>query len=225
MARVIVRRNSSVERVLDLSDRDVRVGRGAENDLVLSDPEKGISRLHAELRREGGRYALIDLNSQNGTWTSGRRVQRVELESGVVATIGPYTIEIEATEPPPPAARSEAAPLEMEAQPGSRPGMVDTEVAAVPGTRTPPKPVAPRAAPRAIPLEPAREPTAPVRRGPVAWLARQPKPVVLGVFIGVCAVVIVLGRVRGSAKPAATAGRTAPAPAHASPATPTAEES
>lgn len=51
-------------------DRDATgIGRWEGNDIVLGDPEA--SRRHAQIRREGGRYVLVDLGSKNGTFVNG----------------------------------------------------------------------------------------------------------------------------------------------------------
>jgi len=67
------------ERTVDLTGRDLKIGRAPENDLVLPDPAKGVSRMHAELRYENGQYVIVDLNSQNGTWVGGHRIQRAQI--------------------------------------------------------------------------------------------------------------------------------------------------
>lgn len=61
----------------------VRFGRAPENDVVF-DPnyDRDASGHHAEARREGGRWVLIDLGSRNGTFVRGERVSRRELASG-----------------------------------------------------------------------------------------------------------------------------------------------
>ena len=43
-----------------------RIGRSGDNDVVIGD--RSVSRRHAELRVEHGRYQLIDLGSTNGTY-------------------------------------------------------------------------------------------------------------------------------------------------------------
>ena len=61
-----------------------RIGRSEQNDLVLEDPGKAVSRNHAEIRYEGGRYVLADLESQNGIWVAGTRVPFVVLDPKIV---------------------------------------------------------------------------------------------------------------------------------------------
>jgi hypothetical protein len=66
-------------------DRTV-IGRSKDCDIQVSDPN--VSRRHAEVRREGDNYVLIDLDSTNGVEVSGKRVKRLELSDGSRFTIG-----------------------------------------------------------------------------------------------------------------------------------------
>jgi pSer/pThr/pTyr-binding forkhead associated (FHA) protein len=45
--RLIVLRGDAVQRHVALDERAVRIGRGDTNDLVLDDPGKAVSRVHA----------------------------------------------------------------------------------------------------------------------------------------------------------------------------------
>jgi tetratricopeptide (TPR) repeat protein len=82
-----------------LTGKTIRLGRGKDNDVVLEDPGKGVSRNHAELRPEGKGYRLVDLESQNGIWVSGEKVPTVLLAPGVVAVMGPFRVAINAASP------------------------------------------------------------------------------------------------------------------------------
>ena len=84
MAKLVVFRGTRPERYVDLTDRDLRIGRAPENDVILEDPDRTVSRFHAELRFENGQYSLIDLNSQNGLWMDGQRLPRLTLEPGQI---------------------------------------------------------------------------------------------------------------------------------------------
>jgi len=59
--------NEAVE--VELDESVCRIGRGAENDLVIDDP--AISRAHARVEQEAGVYRLTDLGSTNGTSVDG----------------------------------------------------------------------------------------------------------------------------------------------------------
>jgi diguanylate cyclase (GGDEF)-like protein len=63
------------------------LGRGREAHVFIDDA--GASRSHARIHlTEDGRYVLEDLNSRNGTFVDGRRVDKVELSSGDRIALG-----------------------------------------------------------------------------------------------------------------------------------------
>jgi pSer/pThr/pTyr-binding forkhead associated (FHA) protein len=68
------------------------IGRDAA-DVVLDDAQ--VSRRHAIIRWVDGELQLEDLQSTNGTWLNGARVEGSrELQHGDVVTIGPFAIEV-----------------------------------------------------------------------------------------------------------------------------------
>jgi hypothetical protein len=72
----------------------VTLGRSRQCDIVLSDPN--VSRQHAEIRPRGGRWALIDLGSTNGSLLNGRRVEGSEpIRSGDEIELGTLLITFE----------------------------------------------------------------------------------------------------------------------------------
>jgi ABC-type multidrug transport system ATPase subunit/pSer/pThr/pTyr-binding forkhead associated (FHA) protein len=74
--------------------RDLRIGRAADNDLIL-DEDLLVSRYHAELHAlSNGRFELVDLGSSNGTFLNGRRVDRIELEDLDVVSIGQHVYRL-----------------------------------------------------------------------------------------------------------------------------------
>jgi pSer/pThr/pTyr-binding forkhead associated (FHA) protein len=95
VSRLVIFREQFVHRYVELTRRELKIGRGPQNDVVLDDPDKVVSRFHAELRPEGDDYVLIDLNSQNGTWVDSQRVDRIVLQAGVPVGIGPYRLVYE----------------------------------------------------------------------------------------------------------------------------------
>ena len=93
--RLLVLKDRALHRYIELGRRELKIGRGEQNDVVLQDPDKIVSRFHAELRPDGSGYVLVDLNSQNGTWVDARRVERVAMRVGVPVAIGPYQLVLE----------------------------------------------------------------------------------------------------------------------------------
>src|SRR5262245_21125670 len=88
------RRGPSVVR--QLPTKVLRIGRAPDNDVVI--PELSVSRHHAELRKVGGTYQIVDLNSHNGTFVNGQRVSSAPLTEVDIVGIGPSTFRLSGTE-------------------------------------------------------------------------------------------------------------------------------
>jgi pSer/pThr/pTyr-binding forkhead associated (FHA) protein len=90
----------------------VRFGRAPDNDVVF-DPEldRAASSHHAEVRREGDGWMLLDLESKNGTWVKGVRVERCPIAPGDEITFGERgpRIRLEVAGPSPHTRRDVAA--------------------------------------------------------------------------------------------------------------------
>jgi hypothetical protein len=75
------------QREYGLGAADTSIGSGRENDFVIE--HATVSRKHAILRYQGGRYTLADLDSSNGTFVNGRRIKRpVPLTPGDEVSFG-----------------------------------------------------------------------------------------------------------------------------------------
>lgn len=79
-----------------LGNRTFTFGRGEENDVVLTTPS--VSRVHAEVRPQGGGYVLRDRDSSNGTWVNGVRVTERLLQPGDQISIGDEVFLFEAAD-------------------------------------------------------------------------------------------------------------------------------
>jgi chromosome segregation ATPase len=84
-ARVLIRTDGNTEFVHVLGRR-TRIGRGADNELVLD--TKHVSRYHAVLLAGPVHTSIEDLNSTNGVFVNGKRVNRQALKDGDKVTIG-----------------------------------------------------------------------------------------------------------------------------------------
>ena len=58
----------------------ITIGRHSSNDLIIKEP--GLSRYHARVVFEAGRFILEDLDSRNGTFINNEKTNRTELHSG-----------------------------------------------------------------------------------------------------------------------------------------------
>jgi hypothetical protein len=78
-----------------LGEDPVTLGRLPDCDVVLSDPN--VSRRHAEVRRRGNDFLVVDLGSTNGTRVNNAGVRERRLNDGDEITVGSTRIRFEAS--------------------------------------------------------------------------------------------------------------------------------
>jgi len=78
-----------------VGDTPVVIGRMAECDVVLRD--EGVSRRHAEVRRQGHDIVIVDLDSMNGTKVNGTGVRHHRLTDGDEIAVGSSRLRFEAS--------------------------------------------------------------------------------------------------------------------------------
>lgn len=71
---------------ISITRSPVVIGRLSTNDVVLSDPN--VSRRHAELRRDGEDWVVVDLGSTNGTMVNGKLAKEQKLKDGDKISFG-----------------------------------------------------------------------------------------------------------------------------------------
>jgi len=94
-------------REVDVLSDSVSIGKSRSCDVVL--PDDSVSRLHAEITREGDAYRFRDRGSTNGTFIGGARVQDAFLKPGDVLGIGEVQLRFMPRD-----ARAELLPSEKE---------------------------------------------------------------------------------------------------------------
>jgi len=87
---VVVTLNNRVIERKRLEKELTTVGRARENDILIDNP--AVSRHHAIIHKKGDRFAIKDLESANGTFVNGRRVDSAELGLGDVVLIGKHAL-------------------------------------------------------------------------------------------------------------------------------------
>jgi pSer/pThr/pTyr-binding forkhead associated (FHA) protein/outer membrane protein assembly factor BamD (BamD/ComL family) len=88
------------ERTFELvAGEPVTIGSKPENAVVLQGD--GVSRYHAEVFHEGGKWVLKDLGARNGTFVAGQKVTLHELQPGDEVQIGTVKLRFERVEPSP----------------------------------------------------------------------------------------------------------------------------
>ena len=76
-----------------LSQPAVKVGKSADNDLVVDHPT--VSRNHLIVRRQGDRFLVQDLGSTNGTFVDGAQVREAYLRPGALLEIGDVQLRLQ----------------------------------------------------------------------------------------------------------------------------------
>lgn len=91
MSKLILTNNGQIIREVPLTGNRLKIGKLAENDLVLD--MSSLSREHCQIFFHQGRYYIQDLNSKNGTYVNGVRITReVMLQDGAVVQLGSYQL-------------------------------------------------------------------------------------------------------------------------------------
>ncbi|GAB6157377.1 DUF3662 and FHA domain-containing protein [Desulfotomaculum varum] len=85
-AVLVVEEGKDAGKEFPLTDYRTSIGRRDTCDIVLTD--SSVSRRHAQIEKTGGRFWLTDLNSTNGTYVNGLPVDKTELTTGDVITVG-----------------------------------------------------------------------------------------------------------------------------------------
>lgn len=73
-------RPNGKDEVYEITESCFKIGRSGENDIRL--PDASVSRLHAEIQKQGDEFRLIDKNSKCGTFVNGERISSRTLSHG-----------------------------------------------------------------------------------------------------------------------------------------------
>ncbi len=88
---IVVAGQTSAGKMFKLDRAEMTIGRASDADILLDD--EGVSRRHAKIvARSDGTIQLVDLNSTNGTFSNGVRVDAQPLKDGDKIQIGSATI-------------------------------------------------------------------------------------------------------------------------------------
>lgn len=85
MAELVVFENGKATQTIPL-DQTIHIGRSPANEVALK--EAKVSRKHAEIQYVGGKYILLDLESSNGTFVGGKKVNEHILQPNDEIVIG-----------------------------------------------------------------------------------------------------------------------------------------
>lgn len=84
----------------EFDDEFARLRVGRSEDCEVRIDNLGVSRHHCELVQQDGYVVLRDLQSNNGTFVNGNKVEVHNLNAGDVITLGKYSLEYQGPAPP-----------------------------------------------------------------------------------------------------------------------------
>ena len=90
VAMLVVQRGAKRGSRIALDNEVVTVGRHPESDIFLDDVT--VSRRHAELRKAGPGFEVVDVGSLNGTYVNKDRVERALLSNGDELQVGKFKL-------------------------------------------------------------------------------------------------------------------------------------
>jgi pSer/pThr/pTyr-binding forkhead associated (FHA) protein len=95
--RLVSYSGGKIDLAFPIQDPRVTIGREADNLIQL--PHEKISKHHAAIRQAGAGWVLEDLQSTNGVFVNGQRVEGRELKDGDQVRIGPFQFFFEMNVP------------------------------------------------------------------------------------------------------------------------------
>ncbi len=96
MPKVSIKAGPDSGRVYEVAQAAI-LGRLDTNDIPVKDGKA--SREHAKIYKQGEQYAIVDLNSSNGTFVNGEKITKRILKSGDEIEIGTVRLLFELPEP------------------------------------------------------------------------------------------------------------------------------
>jgi pSer/pThr/pTyr-binding forkhead associated (FHA) protein len=143
MAKLVIQNQGMTGRTCELHTDRTTIGRVEDNTFHIADPS--ISSHHCEVQLRGSDIVIRDLNSTNGTFINGNKIEESILKAGQILRLGQVELKLEvegATTSAPPAPGSTPAPVKKQVdatmliprgvsldqleQGGTRPGGFDT---------------------------------------------------------------------------------------------------
>lgn len=93
MTKISVFENDTQQNTVNLKVGAVSIGRSSDNDVHIKDST--VSSHHAKIVTYFDASYIEDLDSTNGTFVNGKRVQKHILNPGDVISIGTHTLKVE----------------------------------------------------------------------------------------------------------------------------------
>lgn len=89
---------NEADRIFQLVEFPVTIGRGANNSISLTDPTRTVSRNHARIMEKNGEVVIVDLDSKNFTYLNDDRLnplEAYELREGDIFQCGDFVLRVD----------------------------------------------------------------------------------------------------------------------------------
>ncbi len=93
MAKLVIQNQGMTGRACELHSDRTTIGRVEDNTFQIADPS--VSSHHCEVHLRGGDIFIRDLNSTNGTFISGNKIEESLLKPGEVMRLGQVELKLE----------------------------------------------------------------------------------------------------------------------------------
>ncbi|HZL14404.1 MAG TPA: FHA domain-containing protein [Verrucomicrobiae bacterium] len=94
MAKLVIQNQGMTGRACELQTDRTTIGRVEDNTFQITDPS--VSSHHCEIQLRGGDIVIRDLNSTNGSFINGNKIEESVLKPGQVLRLGQVELKLEA---------------------------------------------------------------------------------------------------------------------------------
>jgi pSer/pThr/pTyr-binding forkhead associated (FHA) protein len=90
MLTIELKFNNAVLKTIETEKEVITIGRNVKNDIQIDN--LSVSKQHAKIVKNQGKYFLEDLNSTNGTYLNEKKISKEKLTNNDIITIGKHTL-------------------------------------------------------------------------------------------------------------------------------------
>ncbi|OQY13636.1 MAG: hypothetical protein B6I30_02600 [Desulfobacteraceae bacterium 4572_187] len=92
MLTILLKFNDKILKTIESDKNEIMIGRNAENDIVIEN--LAVSKQHAKIVNQDGKYYIEDLKSTNGTYLNKIIITKKDLKNNDIIIIGKHSLEI-----------------------------------------------------------------------------------------------------------------------------------
>ena len=90
MLTIEIKFNNAVLKTIETEKEVINIGRNIKNDIQIDN--LSVSKLHARIIKQKGKYFVEDLKSTNGTYLNEKKISKEILTNNDVITVGKHTL-------------------------------------------------------------------------------------------------------------------------------------